>query len=90
MMMNRLNVELSNFMRVSKLLSIFFSLLGSCNGGDNKNYGALTGKWRYETSSLNITAASDTARLPYLEFGADSKSVSGFLGCNRFGARFAI
>lgn len=88
--MHGVNVELSNFNSMIKFISIFFLLAASCNGGDNMNYGALTGKWRYENSSLSITPDSDTARLPYVEFGADGKTVSGFLGCNRFGASFDI
>jgi heat shock protein HslJ len=72
-----------------KLVSIFFLLLASCYGGDNNKIATLTGKWRYDSSSLKVVVVSDTSRLPFLEFGKDGKTVSGFLGCNRFGAKFS-
>jgi heat shock protein HslJ len=75
---------------MAKLIFILFIGIVSCYGGYKKDDNMLTGKWRYESSPLNIVTASDTTRLPFLEFGKDGKTVSGFLGCNRFGARFSI
>jgi heat shock protein HslJ len=74
---------------MAKFIYVFLLIITSCYGGENSNGSALTGKWRYENSSLSIVAISGTSRLPFLEFVKDGKTVSGFLGCNRFGARFS-